>query len=389
MKTVEKSGSAPGSDRLCFPLEERAANGLRRGYTTGTCATAAVKSALLHLLCRENPATVNVSLADGQYFLPVPIDCMNEVAPGVVRVDVIKEAGDDPDQTHRARIWAEVCRNETGKVRFLRGEGVGLVTQKGLQVPIGEPAINPEPRRMMARAVQEVLAEADLTTGGFDLKIGCEKGAEIARRTFNPRLGIEGGISILGTSGIVEPKSLASFKASIEIYIRVALAENPEQMVLAPGNLGQRFSRTFLQLPLKQVVQMSNFVGFALDSVEQTLVTNGYRLPLLWVVGHPGKLAKILDDVWDTHSQLGNSAVAALAGRARQFDFPESVKEAIAGASSAESVQELLLEQPNRKSFWESIERSIAERIRGHLKSVTEVKVRLFQMNGQLLSQNQ
>src|SRR5205823_9649156 len=121
----------------------------------------------------------------------------------------------------------------------------------------------PAPREMMRRAAREVLDEAGLhdADAGFDLEIGCENGEEIARRTFNPRLGVVGGISILGTTGIVEPKSMASFKASIEVYVRVALGDRPGEIVVAPGNLGQKFARASLGLPLKHVVQMSNFIG--------------------------------------------------------------------------------------------------------------------------------
>src|SRR5580700_921567 len=134
--------------------------GLRRGYTTGSCATAAVKAALLALLCNECPEEVNVSLPDGLHFLTLPINQVRR-EPDTAYAEVIKDAGDDPDQTHRARIFARVRRNNRGSIVFQGGEGVGLVTQPGLQVAIGEPAINPVPRRMMINAVQEVLSESD------------------------------------------------------------------------------------------------------------------------------------------------------------------------------------------------------------------------------------
>jgi cobalt-precorrin-5B (C1)-methyltransferase len=142
-----------------FNLQQLAENGLKRGFTTGTCATAAVKAALLKLVCNETPDEVDVTLADGARYVTIPIDriCLEE--NGAVRADVIKDAGDDPDQTHRARIFARVQRNTSGDIVFLRGEGVGVVTQPGLQIGIGEPAINPEPRRMMLCAVRELLDE--------------------------------------------------------------------------------------------------------------------------------------------------------------------------------------------------------------------------------------
>ncbi|MBV8375622.1 MAG: cobalamin biosynthesis protein CbiD [Verrucomicrobia bacterium] len=369
-----------------FDLRQLAENGLKRGFTTGTCATAAVKAALLKLICNETVDEVNVTLPDGTRYLTIPIDRICMEGNGAVRADVIKDAGDDPDQTHRARIFARVRRNASGKIVFLRGEGVGVVTQPGLQIGIGEPAINPEPRRMMLCAVRELLDEGDGDpTAGFDLQIGCENGAEIAKRTFNPRLGIEGGISILGTTGIVEPKSMAAFQASIEIYIRVALGGNPSEIVLAPGNLGQRFARNALQLPLNRVVQMANFVGFALDCVDLTLKENGHRLWQLWVIGHPGKLAKILDDAWDTHSQQSGSAVAAIHRVGREFGLAERVLRRIEQSRTVEGTIELLDGKSFAVHFWREVEERISAKISARLNHVERVAVRLFQMDGKAL----
>lgn len=365
-----------------FDLAQPAENGLRRGFTTGSCATAAVKAGLLKLLCNENVEQVQITLPDGERFIPIPVDRIVEEDEETVRVEVIKDGGDDPDQTHRARIFARVRRNNIGEIRFLRGEGVGKVTQAGLQIKIGEPAINPIPRQMMLLAVKEVWSEGEEEQmPGFDLEIGCENGEEIARRTFNPRLGIEGGISILGTTGIVEPKSMAAFKASIEIYIRVALGENPAQIVLAPGNLGQRFARTSLGLPLKQVVQMSNFVGFALDCVEQILGENDHVLPILWIVGHPGKLAKVLDQVWDTHSRQSSSAVRAVASIAREYGISEEQLSQVAQSTTVEGIAEII-EEP---AFWIEVEKRISSVIASRLTRVQRVITRLFQMDGKAL----
>ncbi len=366
-----------------FDLKKLAENGLRRGYTTGTCATAAVKAALLKLVCNETPPEVNVTLPDSEQYLTVQIDRVLEEAEGVVRAEVIKDGGDDPDQTHLARIFARVRRNDNGEIVFQRGEGVGVVTQPGLQLKVGEPAINPVPRKMMIGAVHEVLGEGDgLTALGFDLQIGCESGQEIARRTFNPRLGIDGGISILGTTGIVEPKSTAAFQASIEVYVRVALGDNPHEIVVAPGNLGQRFGRSFLQLPLKRVVQTANFIGFALKCVDRTLEENGHRLPKLWVVGHPGKLAKILDDVYETHSARSQSAVGAVSRLANRYGMSGTLLESMAQSRTVEGQIELLKAEAFSREFWSLVERGIAAQISCLLEHVELVSVRLFQMDG-------
>src|SRR5215210_8913560 len=140
-----------------FDLAAPAPNGLRRGITTGTRATAAVKAALIHLLFGETPSHVNVTLADGEHFVPVRIERVFAESDGTVRADVVKDAGDDPDQTHRATLFAQVRRNGSGAICFKNAHGVGVVTQPGLQIPVGDPAINPVPREMMHRAVHEVL----------------------------------------------------------------------------------------------------------------------------------------------------------------------------------------------------------------------------------------
>ena len=371
-----------------YDLRQLAENGLRRGYTTGTCATAAVKAALLNLVCNEAPEEVNVTLPDCIHYLTIPIDRISKESDGSVRADTIKDAGDDPDQTHRARIYARVRRNEKGQIVFQRGEGVGVVTQPGLQLRVGEPAINPVPRKMIIIAVKEVLDEGDSDAApGFDLEIGCENGQQIAKRTFNPRLGILGGISILGTTGIVEPKSTAAFKASIEVYVRVALGDGPGEIVLAPGNLGQRFASSFLQLPVKRVVQMANYVGFTLECVDGTLEECGHRLPKLWVVGHPGKLAKILDDVWDTHSRQGGSAAGAVSSVADSYGLSSGLRKAMAQSTTVEGQIEVLRCQAVARRFWSLVEQRIAIRIANRLRHVDVVAVRLFQMDGNPLGE--
>jgi len=364
-----------------FDSTTLAPNGLRRGMTTGTCATAAVKAALTRLLHGEICDEVRVSLPDQIHFISIPVKRVVDLAESV-QAEVIKDAGDDPDQTHRATLVAKVSRNDTGRINFLRGPGVGLVTERGLQIPVGEPAINPVPREMMRQAVQEVLSETESEEEGFDLEIGCERGEEIAKRTFNPRLGIVGGISILGTTGIVEPKSMAAFKAAIEIYIDVALADQPEAIVLTPGNLGQRFARASLGLPMKRVVQMSNFVGFSLAHMETSLLAQTRRLPCLWLAGHPGKLAKLLENVWDTHSSEGGNGVRAVTTFAEEFGLAAPLRDEMERCNTVEGIIEVLKPQACSDSFWNAASERIAQLVASRLTRVDDVRVRLFQMDG-------
>ena len=371
--------------RVALDLSVLAENGLRRGRTTGTCATAAFKAALLLMLREEKTDEVSVSLPDSRYCLRVPVRSVQRLADGGVRAEVVKDAGDDPDCTDRAVISVLVHVNNAGELRFLAGAGIGTVTEPGIRVPVGEPAINPMPRQMMRWAAEEVLDGAP--NPGFDLEIGCENGAEIARKTFNPRLGIVGGISILGTTGIVEPMSLAAYMASIEVYIRVALGGGSASVVYAPGKIGTSFARQALQLPPKRVVQISNFIGFALDCTNLVLAEEGRNLPELWLIGHPGKLAKILDDVWDTHSAKSPMAMPAVARVAAGCGFSEEEVRRLESSNTVEAAVETLREHPRAHELWCAVEKRIAELVHAKLKKVDRVEARLFGLHGVALGQ--
>ncbi|MDP9108870.1 MAG: cobalt-precorrin-5B (C(1))-methyltransferase CbiD [Pseudomonadota bacterium] len=377
-----------------FDLGVLAPNGLRRGRTTGSCATAAVKAALSLLLRDQICTEVLVSLpanshyADAQWQgawrLRVPIQRVAWLDGDAVRAEVRKDGGDDPDSTHGATIFAEVRRNTLAQIRFFAGAGVGTVTRPGIRVPVGEPAINPVPRQMMRDAVAEV---AGIDGGGFDLTIGCENGAAIASKTFNPRLGIVGGISILGTSGIVEPMSMASWIASIEVYVRVALAAGTAAVAYLPGKIGRDFAREQLALPTCAVVEIANFLGDALSFTEQALQQDHRQLETLWLAGHPGKLAKVLDDVWDTHSSKSTMAMGALARVAQERAMSPAIVAQIGAANTVEAVIELLRGAQQANAFWCDVEHRIALRAAQRVPSVQRVAVRLFDLGGSPLGQ--
>ncbi|WP_034295021.1 cobalt-precorrin-5B (C(1))-methyltransferase CbiD [Herbaspirillum sp. RV1423] len=390
-------------ERAEFDLAVPAPNGLRRGRTTGSCATAAVKAALTMLLRGARIDKAEVSLPDGRHYLVVPIQDVQWLDAGDdkrVRAEVLKDGGDDPDNTHGATIFAEVARNDAGEIRFLAASGVGTATRPGLRVAVGEPAINPVPRRMMRLAVAEVLEELHMQgETGFDLAIGCEDGQQIARKTFNPRLGIVGGISILGTSGIVEPMSLASWIASIEVYIRVALADESRPNGIAasvaylPGKIGRTFARDELGLPEARSVQIANFLGDALDFTQAALAEQGGELEVLWLAGHPGKLAKVLDGVWDTHSGKSNMAMGGVARvaaeLATELGFSGALIAGIESANTVEAAIEHLRNEPGAAAavaaLWRAIEARIAALAQARVPSVRRVEVRLFDLDGNLL----
>ena len=373
-------------ERAEFDLQVLALNGLRRGRTTGSCATAAVKAALTLMLCQVRPAQVDVTLPDGRHFLRVPIAQVNELDAITVRAEVLKDGGDDPDNTHGATIFAEVRRNDVGQIRFFAGPGVGTATLPGLRVAVGEPAINPVPRKMMQQAASEVLGDAGLPAGaGFDLTIGCENGEQIARKTFNPRLGIVGGISILGTSGIVEPMSMASWVASIEVYVRVALGGAASSVAYLPGKIGRDFAQQVLQLPDKRTVQIANFLGDALGFTQTALDEQQRQLDTLWLAGHPGKLAKVLDDVWDTHSSKSNMAMACTARVAAEHGFSAKIVKEMKQANTVEAIIEQLRCEPSAQAFWIDMEQRIGKLVHARVPAVKQVEVRLFDLSGTAL----
>ena len=277
---------------------------MRLGYTTGSCAAAASKAAAYMLLTGRRLETVKLLTPKG-----IPLELpLHEVAfdkeKAVCAVE--KDGGDDPDVTTGAFIYAEVSYSETPGVEIDGGVGVGRVTKPGLDQPVGNAAINSTPRRMIRENVEEVCRLADYT-GGLKVVISAPAGVELAKKTFNPRLGIVGGISILGTTGIVEPMSESALVETIRVELRQRRAEGADYALLTPGNYGADFLKDSLQVDWKKAVLTSNFIGDSLDACREF----GFRGALL--VGHIGKLVKISGNMLNTHSKWGDCRVELLA----------------------------------------------------------------------------
>ena len=272
---------------------------LRTGYTTGSCAAAAAMAAVRLLAGGRVDECVEIPLPGGERIvLPLVYARLTERgAEAAVR----KDAGDDPDVTNGALILASVAWSEGEEVEFSAGDGVGTVTKPGLAIPPGEPAINPMPRRMIREAVREV------TPRGVRVVLAIPGGAELAKRTFNPRLGICGGLSILGTTGIVRPFSCSAMRESLRCSLDVAAAASIREPVFVPGHIGERATREHFRVADEQVVEVGNEWGFVLDE------TLRHPFSALLIVGHPGKLAKLAVGDWDTHSARSGSALPVVA----------------------------------------------------------------------------
>jgi cobalt-precorrin-5B (C1)-methyltransferase len=313
---------------------EPAKENLRSGYTTGACAAAATKGALLALIDRRAVTEVAVRPPGGAVVTFALHSCSHTESEG--SASVIKDAGDDPDVTHGAEVCARVGWGEEPGVTFHRGVGVGLVTKKGLPVPPGEPAINPAPRQLIADTVADVLAEKGLAGRGVVVEIAVPRGEELAKKTFNPRLGIVGGISILGTTGVVVPYSTAAWVASVTQEIDVAAAQGLRQLVLTVGARGERLARGLFPLPEEAFVQIGPFFGDALRRCARAGIEKVILAAMI------GKLAKFAAGNESVHSTASSQDFAFLADTARAVGADAGLVEQIVRANTAQEVAELV-----------------------------------------------
>ena len=276
----------------------------KTGFTTGSCAAGAAKAACLLLKENWQGTEIDIPLPGGQRLQLKVRNC--EKADGVSRVGIIKDAGDDPDITHGLEIQVAVrVLTNRGEVIIRGGQGVGLVTKKGLQVPVGESAINPVPRQMIQAAVREVFPVEEV-----EVLVEVPEGEKIAQKTLNPRLGIIGGISILGTTGIVRPMSEEAFKDSILPELDQALAYGHQAIILTPGHYGFRAATELLKVPTEAIIQMSNFVGFLLEEA-------AYRkIEKVVLFGHIGKLIKVAGGIFHTHTHVADARAEILLAHA-------------------------------------------------------------------------
>ena len=270
---------------------------LRLGYTTGSCAAAAAKAAAWMLLTGSRKETITLDTPKGiRLELAVKEITMER---GSVSCAIEKDSGDDPDVTKGTLIFATVTYADTSGVTIDGGFGIGRVTKRGLDQPVGNAAINSVPRQMIRENVEEVMTLADYH-GGLSVVISAPEGEMLAKKTFNPRLGIVGGISILGTTGIVEPMSEKALVDTIRVELNQRKVGGAEYVLLTPGNYGSDFIHNELGLDLKVAVQVSNFIGEALDICKEL----GFKGAML--IGHVGKLVKIAGGMMKTPSKYGD-----------------------------------------------------------------------------------
>lgn len=305
---------------------------LRSGFTTGACATASSLAAARLLLTGEETCRVAVSLPRGNQ-VSFPLEYCRRIETAA-EAAVRKDAGDDPDVTHGALVFSRVKLSASREVAFRAAAGVGTVTREGLPVAVGEPAINPVPRRMMTEHLYRLGEECGYT-GGFELAVGVENGAELAERTMNPRLGILGGLSILGTTGIVKPYSCAAYVASIHQGVDVARANGITHIAACTGSTSEATAREQLGLPEMALVEMGDFAGAFLKHLRR------YAFEQVTLVGGFGKICKLAGGALDLHSRKSSVDFRWLSAEAADLGADQGLQCRILEANSSLQVLSL------------------------------------------------
>jgi len=353
---------------------------LRTGYTTGTCAAAATKAALSALVSGNKLPKVNVSLPKDKHIV-IDIAWIKFVDERSVTASVIKDGGDDPDVTNGAEIWSTVSLLESSnKIMIDGGIGVGRVTKPGLGLEIGKAAINPTPLKMINQAIGEILEKQQKNRYGLSILISVPKGEEIAKRTDNPRLGIIGGISILGTTGIVIPYSTASFAASIRQSIDVSIAMGSDSVILTTGGRSEDFARSIFGNSVADhaYIQIGDFIGF---SIKQCAIK---KIKKAYVIGFIGKLTKMAMGVKQTHVKGSNVDMNFLATLANRCGANNELVKKIKLANTARHVGELI-DQSGLSMFYDVLCEEVYNHLSKDSPSDLKIKIILLDFTGKVI----
>lgn len=347
---------------------------MRHGYTTGACATAMTKAALQAIVTGQVPEAVTIYLPVGQY-ATFKVKT-SEIQGDAIMCETIKDAGDDPDATHQARIQSTVRLVENQGIHLDGGVGVGRVTKAGLPVPVGYAAINPVPRKMIMGVVQELI-DTHTIKQGVEVIISVPDGEEIAKKTLNGRLGIIGGISILGTRGTVVPFSSSAYMASIVQALNVAKEAGCDHIVITTGGRSEKYAmKQYAHLPEEAFVEMGDFVGFTLKHIARK------KFSQVSLVGMMGKFSKVAQGVMMVHSKSASISFEFLAGIAKKVGVEEPQLSEISEANTASQVGEIL---QGNEAFFEALSKNCCYYALAHMKTTISVSTSLYAMNGDCL----
>ncbi|HDF2668962.1 cobalt-precorrin-5B (C(1))-methyltransferase [Clostridioides difficile] len=385
----------------------------RRGYTTGSCATGASKAAVYMLITKNRINTINIDTPKGIPLL-LKVDNIN-ISDTFVECSIKKDGGDDIDATHTMDIYARAeivskndknkgyltlkdidslstnseCKSELYKfIRVYGGIGIGVVTKKGLSVDVGKPAINPTPLKMINHEIRNLIGDNFESILGNDkvlkITIFAPQGETVAKKTFNPRLGIVGGISIIGTTGIVEPMSDEGWKKSLSIELQMKKEQGLDKIILVPGNHGEQFIREKLNLDIKYVVRVSNFIGYMIKEAQRI----GYKKILM--AGHIGKFIKVSAGIFNTHSKVADARseilVANLALMGARYEFLNKINQCV---TTEEAVE--LINSSEYREVYNILSNKCRERVKQYLNEDSDdidVEVIIFSMDKSLLGKS-
>lgn len=351
----------------------------KRGYTTGSCATAAAKAAAHMLLTKETLETVNIDTPKG---IPLNLKVENiDINNAFAQCSIQKDGGDDIDATHKMHIYAKVELIDSNEIIIDGGIGIGRVTKKGLGIEIGKAAINKTPISMIQSEVRKVIGDSN----GVKITIFSPEGETIAKKTFNPRLGIVGGISIIGTTGIVEPMSDEGWKKSLSIELEMKKAQGMDKVILVPGNHGEMFIKESLGIDSKYIVRTSNFIGYMLKEAQRI----GFKKILM--AGHLGKYVKIAGGIFNTHSKVADARneilIANLALMNAPFELVNKVNECL----TTEEFIEILEDDKYKKykEIYNILSEKCKKRIDIYMNDdEIEIEVMIFSMEKKLLGES-
>ncbi len=345
---------------------------MRRGYSTGSCAAAAAKAAVDYLFSGKMPEKVEINTPAG-VLLNLDV-CEVTLGEGWVECAVQKDAGDDPDITDRMLVKARAASSAAPGIILRGGRGVGRVTRPGLQVEVGRPAINPVPEKMILEEVASVLPEGS----GVEVEISIPDGERLARKTLNSRLGVEGGLSVLGTSGLVEPMSEKSYEDTLALELKAVSLEYKGPVVLATGNYGRTLALEHFGLPAAAVVKIGNLVGFSLDRCRELEMNN------ILIIGHIGKLIKVVDGIFNTHSRVADARFETFAARAALLGADRGMILKMREAVTTEDMVDLLSEIGGG-GYFDQLAEEVSSRASAYLYDEVKVGTILFNFRRGLL----
>lgn len=348
---------------------------MRSGYTTGSCATAGMKAALTALVEGKYLKYTTIQSPQLEDII-VPISKVEVIDENLAKAIVIKDAGDDPDITNGAEIHTIVRLTKESGLKFKAGIGVGHITKKGLALPVGEPAINPGPRKMMDLVYQSFSGEVS----GVEVTVAVPKGVELARKTLNETLGIVGGISIIGTTGIVKPMSEEGFKNSLVPQLQVIKEEGFNEVVLVPGRIGHMVAKK-LGYDSKQLAETSNFIGFMLEQA----VRIGFKNIL--IVGHIGKLIKLSSGSFHTHNRMSDARLETLAAYAGLFGAKQKTIKSILESTTTEAVLPIIADNNLDEVYRYAANRAVI-RAERYVHNEAKIAVVMSALNGDVLAKS-